>query len=289
MIKTILVPASGSDSDQCVFATALALGRPFAAHLNFLHIRLAPITAATRVPHFEFCQGAAISDALETLRHQGDKLSLAARQHFDRFCSAQHVEVRERPGPPDVVTASFAEESDAPAARLLSHARHSDLIVVGRPHRRDHLPGGLIQTLLTGSGRPIVIAPESAPPSVIGTVVVGWKEAPEAARALTAALPLLKQAQRVVLLAVQEKDPGSSSGLDEVARQLAWHGVSADVSIVTNPSESAAALLPRMAGRLGADLLVAGAFGRTPVRECVFGGVTQSLIGHADCVVFLLH
>jgi hypothetical protein len=40
MIKTILVPATGSDADAGVFASALAVARPFGAHLGFLHIRI---------------------------------------------------------------------------------------------------------------------------------------------------------------------------------------------------------------------------------------------------------
>src|SRR5215469_3872954 len=95
MIKTILVTASGSETDQSVFATALALARPFGAHLQFLHIHLAPVTAAARVPHFEYCQGAAISHTLEALRHQGDELSLRAREHFQVYCRTQGIAVRD--------------------------------------------------------------------------------------------------------------------------------------------------------------------------------------------------
>jgi hypothetical protein len=49
MIKAILVPAMGSDTDAGVFATALAVARPFGAHLDFLDIRIdtATIAAAT--------------------------------------------------------------------------------------------------------------------------------------------------------------------------------------------------------------------------------------------------
>ena len=47
MIKTILVPATGSDRDGAVFASALAVARAFAAHLEFLHVR--PDAAATAV------------------------------------------------------------------------------------------------------------------------------------------------------------------------------------------------------------------------------------------------
>src|ERR1700741_1317062 len=47
IIKTILVPATGSDRDNAVFASALAIARTFAAHLEFLHVR--PDATATAV------------------------------------------------------------------------------------------------------------------------------------------------------------------------------------------------------------------------------------------------
>ena len=55
MIKTILVPTSGSGTDQTVYGTALALGRMLDSHLHFLHVHLQP--AALEVPHMEFGQG----------------------------------------------------------------------------------------------------------------------------------------------------------------------------------------------------------------------------------------
>ena len=48
MIKSILVPATGSDSDNAVFASALAIARVFDSHLDFLHVRVdAAAVAAT--------------------------------------------------------------------------------------------------------------------------------------------------------------------------------------------------------------------------------------------------
>src|SRR5437870_6537744 len=46
MIKTILVAATGDDNDAATFAAALAVARPFAAHLDMLHVRLDAVTAA---------------------------------------------------------------------------------------------------------------------------------------------------------------------------------------------------------------------------------------------------
>jgi len=42
------------------------------------------------------------------------------------------------------------------------HARHSDLVVVGRRHSSDLMPYDLIEWLVVGSGRPVLIAPDSA-------------------------------------------------------------------------------------------------------------------------------
>ena len=67
----------------------------------------------------------------------------------------------------------------------LLHARHSDITVLGRRHTFDYMPEGLIGTLLKKSGRPIIIAPDAPTSRPIRTVVVGWKETGECARALT--------------------------------------------------------------------------------------------------------
>jgi nucleotide-binding universal stress UspA family protein len=289
VIKTILVPTSGSGTDQTVFATALALGRMFDCHLHFLHVHLLPGTAALQVPHMEFCQGAAISHALESLRQQGEHLSASARKHFEEFCRVHEVEIRNTPGAVTGVTASLSEESDDPVRCCLSHARHSDLTVLGRRHNRDHLPASLIETLLMDSGRPIVIAPDAVPRDLTGTIVVGWKETREAAHALGAALPLLKMARRVVLLAITEERGALREASDDLACQLAWHGIDAEVEIVAGESHSATVQLPQVAVQLRADLLVVGGFGRSPLRECVLGGLTRSLLENAEFPVFMVH
>jgi hypothetical protein len=78
-------------------------------------------------------------------------------------------------------------------------ARHYDLVVVGRRTGPNGLPPNLIERILLGSGRPLLIAPPRPPSLLLGTVMVCWKETAEAARAVAAAMPLLANAERVVL------------------------------------------------------------------------------------------
>ncbi len=288
MIKTILVPVSGSSTDASVFATALAVARPLAAHLEFLHVHLSPGVAALEAPHVDFLQGTAAVTALAELQCTGTRLSAQALAHFEEFCEQHRVVIRDAPTAVELLSAHYSEETDQPLARLVRHARHNDLVVLGRRHNRDHLPGGLIEHLLARSGRPVIVAGEHAPQGSAGTIVVGWKETPEAARALTAAMPLLRQARRVVLLAVREEGGATLEQLEELARQLAWHGIDAEVSLSGEAGRPVAPQLLRSAAQLRADLLVVGAFGHGALRVRIFGGVTRSLLDNAELPVFML-
>lgn len=289
MIKTILVPTSGSSTDDSVFTTALALARPLAAHLGFYHVRLTTGEAASQAPHAAFCVGSGLTPALAYLHEEEDLLAATAAAHFKDFCKSHSVAVRSAPGFAETVSASWCEEIDSPASRLMFHARHSDLIVLARPHHIDYMPSRLIEDLLIGSGRPIVIAPDSAPKGSIDTIVVGWKETPEAARALTAALPLLERAKKVVLVSVTEGGSVMPQTLKHLAWQLAWHGIAAEPCVIEAKASEAATALSRTAADIHADLLVIGGYGHRPLREFVLGGVTQSLIKNAKLPVFILH
>ena len=209
--------------------------------------------------------------------------------HFKEFCKGNSVAVRSAPGFAETVSASWCEEIDSPASRLMLHARHSDLVVLARPHHVDYMPSMLIEDLLMGSGRPIVIAPESAPKGAIDTVVVGWKETPAAARALTAAMPLLERAKKVVLVSVTEDDSTVPQALKHLVWQLAWHGIAALTHIVRGKGGETPAVLAQAAAEFHGDLLVVGGYGHRPLREFVFGGVTQALIENAKLPVFMLH
>jgi nucleotide-binding universal stress UspA family protein len=183
----------------------------------------------------------------------------------------------------------LTQETDHSEERLLLNARHGDLVVLGRQRHLDRMSYNLIELLLLGSGRPVVIAGAVPPVTVTGTVVVGWKETAEAARALGAAMPLLQAAQRVVLVNIAEERDAAPLELDHLVHRLAWHGIAAESRQITHVSKPTARYLPQIAKDFGADLLVTGGYGHGPLREAAFGGVTRALIEGAELPVLMMH
>lgn len=124
----------------------------------------------------------------------------------------------------------------------------------------------------------------------LDTAMVCWKETRDAARAVSAAMPLIANARRVVVVSVRED--GSETLPDageEVVRELAWNGIGADAHILVCDGHSTADVLFAAAASHSVDLMVMGAYGHRHLREVLFGGCTQSPIESAACPVFLMH
>ncbi len=289
MINIILVPTSGSSTDDSVFATAYAAAQPLAAHLDFYHVRLSACEAAVRAPHVDFCVGEAIPASLEFLSEEESTLSKRSGIHFKDFCRNHSVELCDKPRRMSAVSASFLEDRDFARDRLIVHARHSDLVVLGRSSHVDYLPPLLIEDMLMECGRPLLIAPDHSPTTLTGTVVVGWNETPQCARALSAAYPLLEQAQKVILLNIAEAESGMPGSLGHLAQRLKWHGMNVETMNIGGVSRTLTYEVARAAADLRADLLVVGGFGHRRLQELLFGGVTRSLLQHANVPVFMMH
>src|SRR6516162_1341663 len=112
MIKTILVPATGSDRDGAVFATALAVARRFAAHLEFLHVR--PDATAMAVAISADSGGATMVGGLvERLEEDANQRESTARRLFDGFCQREGLALGEGPSGAPGPSAEWLREAGA--------------------------------------------------------------------------------------------------------------------------------------------------------------------------------
>ena len=120
--------------------------------------------------------------------------------------------------------------------------------------------------------------------------LVYWKDSREARRAVADALPFLKasQAVDVVELASEREIEPAQARLADVGDWLHRHGVEADC-FATPLTGTELAHLATIAQDLNADLVVAGAFGHSRLREWAFGGVTQDLLTRSERCTLVSH
>lgn len=288
-MKNILVSAGGGDSDQAVFATALGVAQPLGAHLEFFHVQVDPGEAALWQPHAEFARGPAMREMIQRLETECVMRTAVARDKFAQFRELHGISITNEPRPDGGVSASWREEMGEADRRLVFCTRHYDLVVLARRTGPNGLPPDLLERLLLGCGRPLLIASPQLSTTPLGTVMVCWKETAEAARAVAAAMPLLVKAERVVLAGVAEHDPSLADGLADLSRQLVWHGVSAEVEFMSSAAGPAGEVLTATARTHQADLLVMGGYGHSRMREIVFGGFTQSVLESVEIPVLLMH
>jgi nucleotide-binding universal stress UspA family protein len=287
-MKNLLTLIGGGDRDTVVFHTALAAARALSAHMDFLHIHVGAAEAA-RYAHAEFACGAALRNALGELQIKAHTYSELAASHIHDLCEQANVAICDTPKETQGPTASFHEEENNAIERLISHARHSDLIVMGRARQTQGLPPDTLDRLILKCGRPILVTASAAPQTLTGTVMVCWKESVNAARALAAATPLLAKAKRVVFTAIAERDNTVAEAVNDVARRFAWSGVATDVRLIAGNGHKIPDLLATAAEECQADLVVMGAYGRSRTREILFGSCTEAFVQHADKPILLMH
>lgn len=169
-----------------------------------------------------------------------------------------------------------------PTQALAVEARAADLVVTGSPaigpfadHARRIDAGGLVLS----AGRPVLFASHDLAPVEARSVLLAWKDTREARRAAVDALPFLTSAAEVLVAAVEEETGAAArSGVADVVRFLMRHGVRARSEVVHAGGAETGESLAKLAADAGADLLVAGAYGHSRLREWAFGGVTRTLL-----------
>ncbi|WP_426162289.1 universal stress protein [Pseudoduganella sp. R-34] len=184
--------------------------------------------------------------------------------------------------------------NDDEYAGLCMQARYADLVVLGQAPAADDNQDSLLPDLpdyvLLNCGRPVLLVPRTGRFPTIGKrVMVAWNGSVEAAKAVTAALPLLRGAEQVTLAVLGNSADtlGESPGAD-IALYLARHGVNVEVLRRPEPADPGKAILS-LAADFNVDLLVMGAYGHSRFREMMLGGATRTILATATLPVLMAH
>jgi len=289
MYKNILVPATGYPGDEAVFQTALLVARQFASHIAFLHVKVDVTAIVVAMSAGDgMGGGSAIQTIVDKLEADAAQQEQKARVAVTRFCGGANVPM-ETPDSGVAPTAELDMETGEEAQWLAEHGRFADLIVVGRPRDGEGGAADVLETALMYTGKPVLIAAEAPPTTLLGTVVIAWKDTVEAARAVAAAMPLIDRAERVVILSVGEGNDAAASA-ERLRLALRRHVATTTSQVIpSDDKKPAVEVLLEAAKGLGATLLVMGGYSHSRLREVVFGGFTRHVLGAADIPVLMAH
>lgn len=180
----------------------------------------------------------------------------------------------------------WLEAQGDPVHEFVCQSWTADLMVLGQQETqgedRPDLPSNWVESVLVHSGKPALVVPSIGVTQMPGrTILVAWKNTRESARALAAALPLLRLAQRVHVASWQaesEDDPREPASMVQLERYLTQHGVSAVFHRHLRGGRRVGEYILSLAADTEADLIVMGAYGHSRAREWVLGGVTRTLL-----------
>lgn len=246
-MRSIVVPAQRSAEFEDRLETALSLARAHRSHVTVLidtPVSQFMVTDMYGGPHV----------AADALR-EACEADVLLGQRLDSRLASQDVAF-------DIV-----ERVDDPVEAVCDSALLADLIVADLAFPR-------IAELLVETSTPVLALP---PGRRIGSfdkaAVVAWDGSRTAARALRAAVPLLRGFASVHVVTVRKKADAAFPPTDAL-RYLARHEIHAEYreSVVDGSVEET---LAREIARCDAQLLVMGAFGHSRLREFLTGGVTR--------------
>lgn len=278
-MKDVLALVSPAIDDQISTGAryALAIARGDSAHLSALIVEIEP-HIFNLPPKPDIRQAGEIASERpspsERLTRTAD-LILAAAKLTNISCEVLEAESG---------SLSLAE-------RVISLAQVRDVVVMDVYGPLGERRRTLVDSLLFGSGRPLLLVPQSARDFTTDRIIIAWDATRSAVRAVHDALPLLTRASEVTIVSVLDDKtfltPDSASGL---RRYLARWNIDAKFMAINRETLTVGMSLLTQAIRADTNLLVMGGHAHGFERTLMHGSATGDIFGaNLKMPVFLSH
>ncbi len=275
MYKTILTCLTSIRSAETLTEAGAYLAEKSGGHLIGVHNSTEPESAEVEAEE-------AGSEAAAVPKEQLPQRAEAIRRIFERVAASRRLSFEWRhktlPEPKGV-------------ADMAAQGLSADLIVAGGGNGRHRLGNwyDLPVHLAMDTARPVLLIPAEGRYASIGRhVTVAWNRSRESSRAVFAALPLLRTAECVRLVAINGAASGALGPGDHMPQTLTRHDIKVKSVAVDGAASPAEALMTDLT-ESRSDLLVMGCFGRPRLLEMVLGGVTRHILSSIEVPVLLAH
>ncbi|QKF83420.1 universal stress protein [Halarcobacter ebronensis] len=277
--KKFFFPVGGGDELRERLYGAILVAKHFNVHLEILHC-LPGLESQTsfNIPKFVLDElKGALEDHYKTDNNDFQKLLVEVANELNVPISEKVLE--------NQATVFPEIKSGNRSAIVEQESKFCDLVVAATPPNA--VMTATFEASVLQSGKPVIMIPRIMKKFDTKSIVIGWNNSPEASRAITSSLEILKQAKRVHIVSSKEY-ASDISKLEKIQKYLARHGINSTAELVKtlkSPGET----IFKAAKDGNFDMIVAGAFSHKGLREMMFGGATKYLFEHTDIPVFMTH
>jgi nucleotide-binding universal stress UspA family protein len=287
-LKDLLVYVDPSEHAAARLRLAVDLARRHGSHITALYVRerSAAEEALERRKTAELARRS--FDELRRL----DAGSAAADDSVEQQLSARLKRMAGRFG----LEVEWRPIVGEPSIVLPQHSRYADLCIFGEdiPNESTSIGYSFTEEMLFVTGRPIVLIPAAGSFKTLGRhLLIAWNSSRAAARSVNDALPLIERCEQLTVLAVNPThmvDTYSALPAQRLVEHLQRHGAAPKVVTAEGVAPATiAAVIAAKALEVGADLIVAGAYGHARLREKLLGGVTRDLLAAMKMPLLMSH
>ncbi|HWL67269.1 MAG TPA: universal stress protein [Geminicoccus sp.] len=284
-MKTILVNLEVSAALDATLACSIGVAKEFGSYLEGLHVRpVQPDVIAAGADGFIAAAPDLVAGFEQDARERAEKL----RDAFENAVRSAGMPRFLEPG--TVGPAADWHLGAGAAANVLgSYGRIFDLIVVGRPVADSLTPStAALEGALFEAGRLLMIAPPSATRIGFDRILISWNGSTETSRTIALAMPFLDRAKSVIVHTVEKGTVPGPSG-ESLARMLERRGLHVEVVNHAGDDRPVGKVTLDEAQRMGADLIVKGAYTQSRLRQMIFGGATSYILANVEVPVLMSH
>lgn len=273
-IKSILVYVDNAGRSKACLDVALSISDMFDTHVAGIANRAPaymPAYAAAQIPPEVFI----------AFDEEQDRRLEVARKEFEDALTVQGRLDR-----------SSWEIGEGDVATTVTERAHYHDLVILRQEMEDSDSGlyeGVPDEVILTAGGPVLVIPYIDYGNSLGkSILIGWSNTRESARAVHDAMPFLKRAEKVHIFSANPKTGDDVPGA-ELARYLSEHGIKAEISRTTSNDLDVGDMLLNDVAENGHDMVVVGGYGHRRIREMILGGVTHDLLQRMTVPVLFSH
>lgn len=280
--KKMLFPVGGGDELEARMHGALLVAKSLNSHLELL---VSESTVRSGVPSGMVLPNE-IVNKLESIQIDNLKSTMDThRKIFDHSC--EELDIVESETPLDnKATAHVTMSVGVRSTMVAQQSKFCDMVIAAAPQKG--VATATFEAAVLESGKPVLIIPRALKEFKADEIIIGWNNSAEVARAVSEAIPFMKEAKRVHIVSSKAYTTENLTRIRDLRAYLSMHGIETTFELVKTTFVPGEAIL-KAAKNGGFNLIVAGAYCKKGLKEMMLGGSSRYMLEHTTIPALVSH